>query len=180
MFRDRRQDRREERRGGTGATHYRMRQKLVSIGADYWIEDDQGERVFKVDGKALRVRQTLIFEDSHGKELLKIQERVARVRDTMEIEDPGGHTVATVKKALITPLRDRWSVVVADGPDLDVKGNIVDHEYTIEDDRSTVAQVSKKWFRVRDTYGVEVFDEREAVLVLAITVAIDALAHDLL
>ena len=38
-----------------------MRQKLVSIGDDYWIENDQGERVFKVDGKALRVRQTLIF-----------------------------------------------------------------------------------------------------------------------
>jgi hypothetical protein len=116
LFRDRRQDRREERRGGTGAMHYRMRQKLVSIGDDYWIENDQGERVFKVDGKALRVRQTLIFEDSHGRELLKIQERVARVRDTMEIEDPGGHTVATVKKALITPLRDRWTVKVADGP----------------------------------------------------------------
>ena len=75
MFRDRRQDRREERRGGTGATHYRMRQKLVSIGDDYWIENDQGERVFKVDGKALRARKTLIFEDSHGTELLKIQER---------------------------------------------------------------------------------------------------------
>ncbi len=72
MFRDRRQDRREERRGGTGATHYQMRQKLVSIGDDYWIENDQGERVFKVDGKALRIRKTLIFEDSHGTELLKI------------------------------------------------------------------------------------------------------------
>ena len=67
MFRERRQDRREQRRGGTGATHYRMRQKLVSIGDDYWIENDQGERVFKVDGKALRVRKTLIFEDSHGR-----------------------------------------------------------------------------------------------------------------
>jgi uncharacterized protein YxjI len=156
MFRDRRQDRREERRGGTGATHYRMRQKLVSIGDDYWIENDQGERVFKVDGKALRARKTLIFEDSHGTELLKIQERLARVRDTMQIEDPGGHTVATVKKALITPLRDRWAVTVADGPDLDVKGNIVDHEYTVEDGRSAVAEVSKKWFRIADTYGVEV------------------------
>src|SRR5271165_2740563 len=87
-------------RGGTGATHYRMRQKLVSIGDDYWIENDRGERVFKVDGKAVRLRNTLIFEDSHGSELLKIQQRVARARDTMEIEDRGGRTVATVKKAL--------------------------------------------------------------------------------
>ena len=178
MFRDRRQDRREERGGGTGATHYRMRQKLVSIGDDYWIENDQGERVFKVDGKALRARKTLILEDSHGTELLKIQERVARVRDTMQIEDPGGHTVATVKKALITPLRDRWTVTVADGPDLGVKGNILDHEYTIEDGRSAVAEVSKKWFRIADTYGVEVAPGQNPALMLAVTAVLDQMAHE--
>jgi uncharacterized protein YxjI len=80
VFRGRREERREERHGGGGATHYRMRQKLVSIGDDYWIEDDQGERVFKVDGKALRVRETLIFEDRDGSELLKIQQRMAGCR----------------------------------------------------------------------------------------------------
>jgi uncharacterized protein YxjI len=178
VFRERRQDRREERRGDTGATHYRMRQKLVSIGDDYWIENDEGERVFKVNGKALRVRKTLIFEDGHGTELLKIQERVARVRDTMEIEDRDGHTVATVKKALVTPLRDRWTVKVADGPDLDVKGNILDHEYTIEDGRSTVAEVSKKWFRVADTYGVQVASGQNPALMLAITAVLDSMAHE--
>jgi uncharacterized protein YxjI len=178
MFRDRRQERREERRDGTGAARYRMRQKLVSIGDDYWIENDQGERVFKVNGKALRVRKTLIFEDSHGNELLKIQERMTRVRDTMEIEDPGGHTVATVKNALITPLRDRWTVKVADGPDLDVKGNILDHDYTIEDGRTAVAQVSKKWFRVADTYGVEVGPGQNRALMLAITAVLDQMAHE--
>ena len=177
MFRDRRQDRREERRGG-GATHYRMRQTLVSIGDDYWIENDQGERVFKVDGKALRVRETLIFEDSRGTELLKIQERVARVRGTMEIEDAGGHTVATVKKALITPVRERWAVKVADGPDLEIKGNLLDHEYTIEDGRSTVAEVSKKWFRIADTYGVEVAPGQDPALMLAVTAVLDQMAHE--
>src|SRR3954454_24238688 len=35
---------------------FQMREKLVSIGDDSWIEDDNGDRVYKVDGKALRVR----------------------------------------------------------------------------------------------------------------------------
>ena len=83
------------------------------------------------------------------------------VRDTMEIEDRDGNKIATVKKALITPLRDRWTVKVADGPDLEVKGNILDHEYTIEDGRTKAAEVSKKWFRVADTYGVEVAPGQE-------------------
>ncbi len=133
-----------------------MRQKLVSIGDDYWIENDRGERICKIDSKALRLRKTLIFEDARGAELVKIQERMLHARDTMEIEDRDGNRVATVKKALITPLRERWTVTVADGPDLEVKGNIVDHEYTIEDGRTKAAEVSKSWFRVADTYGVEV------------------------
>jgi uncharacterized protein YxjI len=175
-LRDRRQERREERQGG-GALHFQMRQKLVSIGDDYWIEDDRGQRQFKVDGKALRVRKTLILQDANGTDLLKIQERIARVRDTMEIEDANGNTVATVKKALISPIRDRWSVSVADGPDFSVKGNIVDHEYTIEGDGGTAAEVSKRWFRVADTYGVEVAPGQNAALMLAVTAVIDTMAH---
>ena len=176
MLGNRRRERREDRRGGD-RTHYRMRQKLVSIGDDYWIEDEQGDRIFKVDGKALRVRKTLIFEDAHGNELLKIQERMLRLRDTMEIEDRDGRSVATVKKAMITPLRERWTVKVADGPDLRVQGNIVDHEYAIEDGGNRVAEVSKKWFRVADTYGVEVAPGQDPVLLLAITAVLDSMAH---
>ncbi len=103
---------------------------------------------------------------------------MARVRDTMEIEDPGGRTVATVKKALITPVRDRWTVKVADGPDLEVKGNLLDHEYTIEDGRSQVAEVSKKWFRVAVTYGVEVASGQDPALMLAVTAVLDQMAHE--
>jgi len=155
-----------------------MRQKLVSIGDDYWIEDEQGERVFKVNGKALRLRDTLVLEDAHGRELYKIQEKMFRLRDTMEIEDGEGHKVATVKKALITPLRERFEVKVDDGDDLEVKGNIVDHEYKIECDGKKVAEVSKKWFRVADTYGVEVESlEQDPGLILAVTAVVDNMTH---
>src|SRR5438067_1707905 len=117
MLRGKREMRREERRSGEQNVHYQMRQRLVSIGDDYWIETDRGERVYKVDGKALRLRKTLIFEDASGHKLAKIQEKVARIKDTMEIEDADGHRVALVKKALITPLRERWVVKLGDGPD---------------------------------------------------------------
>lgn len=174
---ERREERREDRRG-EGQVHYKMRQRLVSIGDDFWIETDDGERAYKVDGKALRLRKTLIFEDAEGHELAKIQERVARVRDSMEVEDPDGNRLAMVKKALVSPLRDRWSVQVVDGPDLDVQGNIVDHEYTFTDGRTPVATVSKKWFRVADTYGVEIAADQDPVIILAATVAIDMMAHE--
>jgi uncharacterized protein YxjI len=175
-----REERREERqtfgRGGD-AVRYQMRESLLTIGDDFWIENDRGERSFKVDGKALRVRQTLIFENAHGQELCKIQERMLRVKDTLEIEGPDGQRMATVKKALINPLRDRWSMQVEGGPDLDIQGNLVDHEYTIESNSHKVAEVSKKWFRVRDTYGVEIEPGQNEVLMLAATVAIDMMSR---
>lgn len=169
--------RRQERREGRDATRYQMRQRVISIGDDYAIENDRGERVFKVDGKALRVRKTLLFEDMQGRELCKIQERMFRVKDSMEIEDPGGRRLAMVKKDMITPLRERWVVKVEDGPDLHVQGNIVDHEYRIEREGAPVAEVSMRWFRARDTYGVEVAPGENDVLILATTAVIDTMAH---
>jgi uncharacterized protein YxjI len=158
----------------TAANRYRMIEKLVSIGDDFFIQNDLGQRVFKVDGKALRVRDTLYFRDMAGAEICKIQQRIARVRDTMEIEGPDGRRLAMVHKAMITPIRDRYVVKVEGGPDLDVQGNILAHEYRI----GHVATVSKKWFRVRDSYGVEIGPGHDDVLILAATVCIDQMSHD--
>jgi uncharacterized protein YxjI len=158
-------------------TKYRMREKMFSIGDDFWIENQAGEHVFKVDGKALRLRDTLILQDPSGSELFKVQKKALHVRDTMEIERDGD-TVATVKKALVHVVRDRFSVEVNGGEDLEAKGNIVDHEYKIECDGENVAEVSKRWFRVRDTYGIEIVPGQDDALILATVVCIDQMSHD--
>ena len=179
LGRDRRGDRRDERRAfgaGGDAVHYQMREKLMSIGDDSWIEDDGGRKAFRVNGKALRVRKTLVLEDPSGNGLFQIQDRPVRVRDVMEVERGAGGTAATVKKAMISPLRERFSVDVAGGPDWEAQGNITDHEYEITVDGTKIAEVSKRWFRVRDTYGVEVLPGQDDALVLAVTVCIEQLA----
>ena len=143
-----------------------MRQRLLSIGDDYWIE---------TDGKALRIRKTFVLEDAAGNELAKLQERKLSVRDKMEIERDG-RSVATVKKRLIG-LRDRFMIDLDGGGEMEAKGNLVDHEYEITRDGDPVASVSKRWFRIRDTYGVEIAEGEDEALVLAITVCIDAMSH---
>ncbi|MCI0439727.1 MAG: LURP-one-related family protein [Chloroflexi bacterium] len=159
-------------------TQYKMKQRMISLGDDFFIEDQRGRRVFHIDGKMLRLRDTLMFKDMQGNELCKIQERMLRVRDTMAIEGPGGNTIATVKKALITPLRERFTVDMAEGGDIDVTGNILDHEYRFERNGRRVAEVSKKWFRIRDTYGVEIEPGQNDVVILAATVALDEMTHE--
>ena len=108
-------------RGQTGAQRYQRRQKMIAIGNDYWIENEQGETVYKVDGKALRWRKTFIFEDAHG--------------------------------------------------------NILDHEYTIDAGDDKVAEVSKKWLQVRDSYSVSIEPGQEDFIILAVVLCIDEMTH---
>ncbi len=160
-------------RGLDGPT-FQMREKIMAIGDDFWIEDDQGNKVYKVNGKALRIRKTFILEDASGTELSKIQEKALSVRDKMTIER--GNTKAVVHKRLVG-IRDHYIIEVEGGDDLKAHGNIVDHEYEIERGGDTVATVSKKWFRVRESYGVQLGEGQDVPLILAITVCVDAMAR---
>jgi uncharacterized protein YxjI len=163
------------KRGGPEGTRYTMREKLFAIGDDSWIENDAGERVFKVNGKAMRLRSTVVLETPSGEELFKVQEKKLHIRDTMEVERDG-HTAARVQKALVAPLRSRFKIEVEGGGELSAKGNIVDHEYEIERDGSKVAEISKKWVRLRETYGIEIAPGENDALILATTVCIDEMA----
>ena len=156
---------------------YQMREQMFAIGDDYWIETDSGQPAFKVDGKALRMRKTLALETPEGDEVLTIQKKILSIRDTMEIER-GGETVATVKKALITPLHDSFSIELERGEDMTASGDIVDHEYEIERGGDKVAKISKSWFRMRDTYGIEIAEAEDDALVLAVAVSIDQMSHN--
>src|SRR6056297_2345347 len=116
MVRKRRAERRAQRGSRRGQRQtwerYKMTQKLVSIGDDYYVENQAGAKAFKVDGKALRIRDTLEMDDLQSGDSYKIQEKVVRIKNTMTVQKNGA-PAATVKKALIAPLRDRFTVSIA-------------------------------------------------------------------
>lgn len=155
----------------TNRRRFKMREDLLSFGDDYWIEDEGGAKAYHVNGKALRLRDTWVLEDAAGHEIAKMKKHTLG-RDRIVIEM--GDRNATVKKALVG-IRDRFHVEVDMDHDLKVHGHIADHEYEIERDGDKIAEISRKWFRVRDTYGVEIEDDRYTVLILAVTVAVDAM-----
>jgi uncharacterized protein YxjI len=158
--------------------NYLIRKRLIALGDDFWVEDENGERVFHIDGKVMRLRDTFVLETADGDEILRIKEQRLKLRKTFAIERDG-EEIATVAKALITPLRDRFSVEVAGQGVLEVNGDLLDHEFTIEwEGGARMAEVSKRWFSVRDTYGVNVHDGQDAVLALAIAMCIDAIQRD--
>jgi len=173
----RQEDRQQFGRGGS-AERYKMREKMLTIGDDFWIENEQGRRAYKVDGKLLRIRDILVFEDSNGKELVKMASKLIQIRDQIKLERTGGPS-AVVKKDLINIVHDHFIMKVDNGEEYDIRGNIFDHEYDFTQGRNKIAEVSKKWFRIRDTYGVQIEQGADDILILAATVAVDQLSHDI-
>jgi uncharacterized protein YxjI len=86
--------------------------------------------------------------------------------------------VATVRKALISPLHNRSAIELADGSQLEAVGNILDKEFDIQDGGGPIAHISRSWFRIRDTYGVDIAPGQNDALVLCIAVCLDRIHHD--
>jgi uncharacterized protein YxjI len=156
---------------------YLMKEKLFSFGDDFRIQDDEGRDVFFVDGKALAIRDKLSFQDMQGNELAFIRQKLLSLSPTYEIYRKG-NLYATVKKELFTFLRCRFFVDVPGPNDLEAAGDFMDHDYTFSRNGEDVAYVSKKWFSLSDSYGVEVVNGQDDVLILASTVVIDMACHE--
>lgn len=158
-------------------THYKLQRQIFSIGEDFWIENDRGEQLFKVDGKALSLRETFVLEDNSGSELLTIEAKLLAVRPTMKIlrQDK---LLATVTKKLLTFLHQHYTVQVEGGPVYEAEGKITHHEYEVKSNGAVVAQISKQWFTVTDTYGIAVAPGQDDVLMLAAAICIDELSEE--
>ncbi|WP_030421058.1 MULTISPECIES: LURP-one-related/scramblase family protein [unclassified Streptomyces] len=151
--------------------------RLLGIGDDYWIEDADGNKVFLVDGKAMRLRDTWELKDTRGRVLIDIHRKMFALRDTMVIER-GGEPLATLKRKRLSLLRNHYRVTMADGTELDVSGKVLDREFAIEYDGELLAVVSRRWLTLRDTYGVDVVrEDADPSLLIALAVCVIHLAE---
>ncbi|MFF4347253.1 LURP-one-related/scramblase family protein [Streptomyces sp. NPDC001530] len=156
---------------------YLVRDRLLGFGDDYWIEDDRGNKVFFVDGKAMRLRDTFELKDTQGRVLIDIHQKMLALRDTMIIERDGD-PLATIKRKRLSLLRNHYRVSLVDGTELDVSGKILDREFAVDYDNELLAQISRRWLHIRDTYGVDVVrDDADPALLIAVAVCVIHLAE---
>lgn len=154
-----------------------LKDKLFSLGGDLTIQDDQGRQMYFVDGKVLSLGRRLEIKDTRGEVVAVIQQRLISLRQTFDIHLPGGVDVSIAKK-LISPFVDRLKIDVPGPGDLDVHGDIFDHEYAIDQGGREVAHVSKRWVSLVDAYGIDIAEGVEPLLILASAVVIDEMLDE--
>ncbi|GAA2486802.1 LURP-one-related/scramblase family protein [Winogradskya humida] len=151
---------------------YVIREKFFSIGDDFDVLDEHGTKLYRVDGKVFSVRDKVVIEDPSGEEVASVHRHLVALRPTYEIKI-GGETAAEVRKKLFTPFRDKFTIDVPGPDDLEMKGNLLDHEYVIELGGEEVAAVSKRWLTIRDTYAVQISAGVEPLLIIGSVLALD-------
>ena len=156
---------------------YVMKEKWFTLGNDFAITDADGRECFYVDGRVFSIGDKLSFQDRDRKEVAFIRQRLLAFGPTYEISRRGEH-VATVKKKIFTLFHCRFSVDVPGPNDLEAKGNFLDHEYEFSLEGKVVAQVSKRWIALTDSYVIEVAPDADEVLILACAVVIDLACHE--
>ena len=161
---------------GDSWARYRLQRKLFAIGEDFWIENERGESVFRVDGKALSIRHKFLLEDQNGTELLQVEAKLLSFQPTMKIERQG-RLYATVTKALFTLLHQKYTIQVEGGPTFDAEGDITNHEYAVQENGVPVAQISRRWFSIRDAYGIAIAPGQDEAFMLAAAVCIDEISE---
>ena len=159
-----------------GWTTFQLRRQLFAIGEDFWIRNAQGENVYRLDGKVLALTQTFALEDTNGNELARMHKEMLTLRSTMDIER-GGQVVATVKKAFINLLGQRFTVEIAGDGELQAQGDILNHEFEIGAGGQVVATISKQWFAAEFMYGIAIAPGQDEVLLLCCAVAIDEMSE---
>jgi uncharacterized protein YxjI len=151
---------------------YLIRERFFRLGDDSEITDESGQPVLHVDGKVLSLRNRLVIRDPAGREVASVHRHLIALRPTYEVTI-GGEKAAEVRSRFFTPFREKFTIDVPGPDDLELKGNLFDHEFTVRRGGDTVATVSKRWFSFRDTYAVDVARGENDLLILASVLALD-------
>jgi uncharacterized protein YxjI len=151
---------------------YVIRERMFRLGEDSDITDEAGQPVLHVDGKVLSLHNRLVLRDPAGREVGQVHRKLTSLRPTYKIA-LGGKDVAEVRKHLFTPFGERFTIDVPGPSDLEISGDLLDHEFTIERDGQTVATISKRWLSMTASYAVDVAPGEDDVLILASVLALD-------
>src|SRR2546422_3523919 len=143
-----------------------MKQKCLCLGNDYLVKDQDGRDVYYIDGRAFSLGEKLSFQDMDRNELAFIAQKLLAWGPTYHVHRDG-KLVAVVKKKPFTFFRCVFTVDVPGPDDLTAEGDFWDYEYAFERDGKLVGQVSKKFFAWTDTYGIEVAEGEDEVLIIA-------------
>lgn len=156
---------------------YQVKQKLVSVGDDFKILNENGQDAFFVDGYGFSFGNKLSFQSMAKQELLMIRQSLFTFLPCYKFS-ANKKVIATVKKQLIAFRPTFILNILSAHRQIKIVGKLMENEYLFLDGSQTIATVSKKWFRAADTYAVDIKTAGMDEILLAAAIVVDLICHD--
>jgi uncharacterized protein YxjI len=151
---------------------YVIREKMFRLAEDFDITDEAGQPVLQVKGKVVSLHSRVIVRDPSGREVAQVYRKLAALRPTYEITIVGEHA-AEVRQHLFSPFREQLTIATRGGGHMDLTGDLLNHEFTIQRDGHTAATISKRWLSLTASYAVDIAPGENDLLILASVLALD-------
>ena len=150
-----------------------LMKSAFGAGRDFQVLDpDTEERVYLVDGK-LGARPKAEVLDAGGTCLYAVRGQLLGIPKKMAITDASGAEVATLRAKAFSVVKDKMDLQMVSGEPWHVEGSLIEKNYTVTSGGRDVVRITQKWLTVRDKYTVDVADDVEVGLALAVVWAID-------
>ncbi|CAF0932105.1 unnamed protein product [Rotaria sordida] len=160
---------------------YQIREKIFSLGDNFKIKDELGRDVFTVRSKIFSFGNKLILEDMAGNGLLKIHQEIFHLHPTYNIlsarDGDSDRPLANIKKKF-SFLHQKFDIQSAYGQYAIEGLDIFAHSFVLTKQGQVVATISKAFFSLADTYGVEIAANEDQIFILALVIVIDQILYD--
>jgi uncharacterized protein YxjI len=151
---------------------YVIREQMFRLAEDSDITNESGQPVLRVEGKIMSLHSRLILRDPDGREVAQVHRKLAALRPTYEITIDGKNA-AEVRQHLFSPFHERLTIDLPGTGDMEISGDVLSHEFTIQRDGHTAATISKRWISLTASYAVDVAPGENDLLILASVLALD-------
>lgn len=154
----------------------KMKEKVFTLRANFSIKDENDMDVFFVKGKFLSFGHKATLMDSNEKELMYIEQKVLTFLPEYHVFDENHDEIGMLKKKL-TFFKPSYYITSNFG-EYEISGDVWSHAFTISKNGKVCAEVSKKWFSLSDTYGMDIKDDENVPFLIAMIIAIDFIMDD--
>ena len=146
-----------------------LKQKVFSWKDKGTVKNEYGEDVYTIEGEVISFGKKLHIRDASGTEVAFVRQKVMSLLPRFFVE-VGGREVAEIVKKL-SFLKPKY---VVNGLGWDIIGDFFAHDYEVVKNGQALISIHKKWMTWGDTFEIDIAPGTDAVVALAVVLAIDA------
>ena len=143
-----------------------LKKKILSVREHYNLEDRNGTKLGEADGNFIKLPAKFTVMDNNGSVLMRVEGKVFSLHRQFTFYDNVGQELGIMKKKIVKLIGEEYWVEKDGVEFMRIFGNFTEHDYQMEVNGAQVAEVHKKWFRIRDQLGVSITGEADHRVVI--------------